>query len=563
MKKIGQFLRQHFPLLVVGIAYAWSAVAICSYRAQLAPPGTKITLRIGHWQLEPGVRDGFNALAAEYRTLHPDVYIVQDAVPESTYSQWLTTQVMGGTASDMIEAGMLAGPLMLSYYSRYFLPLNNYVNLPNPYNAGTPLAGEPWRNTFKDGMRAGYIDELQSYMAVPLAQFAYRIVYNRDLYRKLTGRTTPPQNYRDFVALCAQIRQHRDDRGRPYVPIAASSYHIGMWDTKLCEPLTFAALRKLDLNRDGAVGADEFFAGIATKRIGFDFPPFVARYQMLHELTPFMPTGVTGLGRDEAVFLFAQQRAVFITSGTWDTESLREQARGTFDAGVLDFPLPAADDPEFGQILEGPVYDRTFAGMPFVITRTCKHPEIALDFLQFLSSQHGNTEFTRHIGWIPSVRGAQMPPALAGYEPHLEGVYGAMPMTLGGDTNAKWQQLLALFMINQIDYPSMSGQYLAYYLEHGSKEFAEMQRNNQRVLIREEQLMAGLRAGALLAPTATSAGLWSRYRQLETDRLLVRNLWPSLLAKIVSDGPVTNAVGPYEISPAALANVRRQLGGNR
>jgi len=562
--KLWRKLRPQIPLLVVGLAYLWSAVAIFSYRAQQVPPGTTVTLRIGHWQLEAGVRDGFNALAAEYQKLHPEVYIVQDAVPESTYGQWLTTQVMGGTASDIIECGMLpSAALLLSYHSRYFLPLNNYVNLPNPYNAGTALAGVPWRNTFKDGMRAGYVAELQSYMCVPLAQFAYRILYNRDLLRKLTGRTTPPQNYREFLAVCEQIRQHRDERGRPYVPITASNYHIGMWDSTMCEPLTFAALRKLDFNRDGFVGIDEFFAGIATHRVGFDFPPFAARYQMLSELIPFMPAGFTGLGRDEAVFLFAQQRSVFITSGTWDAQSLREQARGTFDAGVMDFPLPAKDDPEFGQILEGPVYDRTFIGMPFVITRTCKHPEVAVDFLQFLSSQRGNAEFNQHIGWIPSVRGAAMPATLAGFEPHLEGVYGAMPMTLSGDTTVKWQQLLALFMINQIDYPTMTAQYLAYYRDHAPKEFEEIQRNNHRVMIREEQLMAGLRARAMLESPPTRTSAWIRYRQLETDRLLVRDLGPSFLAKFIADGPVTNAVDPYEISPAALANVRRQLEGNR
>ena len=243
--------------------------------------------------------------------------------------------------------------------------------------------------------------------------------------------------------------------------------------------------------------------------------------------------------------------------------SLREQARGTFETGVMDFPLPAKDDPEFGQILEGPVYDNTGAGMPFVITRTCKHPEVALDFLQFLSSQRGNTEFNRHIGWIPSIRGSEMPPALAGYEPHLEGVYGAMPMTLGGDTNVKWQQLLALFMINQIDYTSMTAQYLAYYRDHAPKEFEELERDNLRGTVREEQLMAGLRARAMLAPPTTSMAAWIRYRQLETDRLLMRDLRSSLLVKLISDGPVTNATDPYEISSAALANVRRQLGGNR
>ena len=79
---------------------------------------------------------------------------------------------------------------------------------------------------------------------------------------------------------------------------------------------------------------------------------------MLREVTQYFQTGYTGLGRDEAVFLFAQQRAVFITTGTWDVGSLHEQARGVFNVGIMDFPVPSRDDPEFGQVAEGPVYER-------------------------------------------------------------------------------------------------------------------------------------------------------------------------------------------------------------
>ncbi len=131
------WLRQNFPWLVIGGAFAWSALAIVSYRAKEAPAGTKIVLRIAHWQLEAGVREAFCQLATDYHQLHPEVYIVQDAIPEQTYGQWLTTQLMGGTASDMIEIGLgLPAPIWIQYQQRYFVPLTPWVNQPNPYNAG-------------------------------------------------------------------------------------------------------------------------------------------------------------------------------------------------------------------------------------------------------------------------------------------------------------------------------------------------------------------------------------------------------------------------------------------
>ena len=37
-----------------------------------------------------------------------------------------------------------------------------------------------------------------------------------------------------------------------------------------------------------------------------------------------------------------------MTTGTWDARSLQEQAKGQFEVGIMDFPIPAADDPVYG-----------------------------------------------------------------------------------------------------------------------------------------------------------------------------------------------------------------------
>ena len=78
------FVRTYFALLVVLAVFVWSAFVIVTYRAEQTPPDA-VVIRLGHWQLEAGVRDGLNQLADEYRKLHPDldIRIIQDAIPET------------------------------------------------------------------------------------------------------------------------------------------------------------------------------------------------------------------------------------------------------------------------------------------------------------------------------------------------------------------------------------------------------------------------------------------------------------------------------------------------
>ena len=561
-RAIGSFLKQHFALLVVVATFLWSAISILMSRHDETPKEGDIVLRIGHWQLEAGVREAFTAMAAKYHELHPEVTIVQDAIPEGTYGQWMTTQLMGGTAPDMIQVGLGGGVpynVMLGYYSRYFLPVTTAVNQPNPYNKGTAMEAAAWRTTYKDAMRPSYIEELQEYMQIPLSQFGVRVFYNKTLLKRLTGRSVAPHDYRDFLEVCRQIRSHADSQGKPYTPIAGSAYHVGMWDGMMSEPLTYGAVRRVDFNRDGAVGNDELFVGFKTGRIGFDFPPFEAKFRMLRELTDQFQAGFTGLGRDEAVFLFAQQRAVFITTGTWDIGSLYEQARGVFEVGIMDFPVPAPDDPEFGAISEGPVYERPASAFSFVITRTCKHPEAALDFLRYLGSQKGNEEFNRIIGWIPAVKGTRVSPMLEPFNQHLEGIFGCMPITLGGETSIKWQQLFSLYQVNQISYPDMTAEFEPFYLEHGVREWEEMNRNRRRGMARDEQLLAGVLAAAEFAGPRESASRWIKYRQMMAVRLLTRDLNAALLQQQLDAGVVTNSIGPYEFSPEVIAKVRARV----
>ncbi len=559
MHRLFTFLKTYFALIVVGLTFLWSALMIAVYRNRHTPPGA-IILRIGHWQLEASVRDAINLMAEEYRKLHPNVYIVQDAIPESVYGQWVSTQLMGSTAPDILQVGgSLPGNIWLSYYNRYFMPLSRDVYRPNPYNKGTELEETPLRQTYKDGMRTAYVDEMQEYISIPLSQFGVRIFYNKDLLKQLTGLDEAPHNYRAFLEACKKIGAQTNSTGNPYIPIAGSGYHISMWEGMMFDPLTYGAVRRADFNRDGFVGNDELYVAFKTGRINFKFPAFEARFRMLREVTDHFQTGYTGLTRDEAVFLFAQQKAVFMTTGTWDARSLQQQAEGQFEVGVMDFPLPDKDDPYYGKIVEGPIFETPGTGFRFGITRTSQHPEIALDFMLFMASQKQNEELNKIIGWIPCILGTQMDPFLEAFDPHLEGVYGAMNLWLGGETATKWVQMASLYQVGQISYEDMAAEFEPFYIQNGLKDFMEQQRDWRRGMIQNERFLAGIRAKALAAEGDEATSAWVKYRALTKDRQIWSELSRSRQVKLLEQGPDLTSVGPYEYSPEVLQKVRERV----
>jgi len=558
VKAFFHFLKSKLPIAVILGAFSWSCVIIAT-RGDRIGDSEKIVIRIGHWQLEGGVRDGINELAREYEKLHPNVRIVQEAIPESTWKQWVSTQLMGGTAPDLLEIGNMESNLVTTFYLRYFLPLTEYVGKPNPYNKGTNLEGVPLIKTFKDGMRRSYIEETQEFMNICLSMVGVRLFYNKDLLMRLTGLDKPPAEYREFLEMCRKIRSQKDATGRPYFPISGSGWHYARWDGAVFLPITYPVLRKIDFNKDGRFAKEEMFYGLATGRVGFDNPAYQAFLEMVRETTEFFPGGYTGLNRDEAIFPFAQQRAVFIPAGVYEIVGLKQQTAGKFEVGIAPFPQPEQSDPKMGGVFEAVPYENQEGGFPVGITRTSKHPEIALDFLLFLVSQKGNEILNRNFGWIPIVEGSSMLPEVAAFEPNLEGVYSALDPTLGGETTIKWQQLFSLYQVNQISKEELIKTFASFYLGTGREDFKEFIRNRYRGMQRDEQVAAGLMAEALASPPSDARKYWIKYRNMVSGRVMELDAQTRRLVREVEAGPQRGMRALDSYSPQALSRIKAKI----
>ncbi len=455
-------------LLLVAVYVISSAVVFANHMRGRGRVGEreKTVLRIAHWQLEPGIREALDWVIGEYQELHPDVEIRQILIPEEGYFRWVNTQLIGRTAPDMIECGLGGSPeLWRMFYARYFLPLDEYVDEPNPYNQGTVLEDVSWRETYFDDMLGGYEETLQTYFRVPLSAFTLRLYYNADMVGEVWDedeRGTPfPRTYEEFVELCELLQEQQ---GEGFVPISGSSYSFDRIIHVYRTALTAGYHDRLDTDYDGTVSRLESAAPLFSGRLDMREEGAIrATFELLREIAEYSPPGATAMGRDEADFLFLQERAAMMPTGSWDYSSLMERAEGQFTLAVAEMPLPSPDHPRYGPYVTGPPTEaHTQGAFPFAITRTSPNADIALDFLQFASSLKYNEALNEQMFWLPAIGEAQPREELEPFTPRVEGYAQTVEFEAPG-TAMSFRHTLPVFLAGTHDYETFVDRYMASF----------------------------------------------------------------------------------------------------
>lgn len=467
MRGLLKVLRKNPALLLLVAVYALaSGVIFVQWLGSLdtadEDTGGRIVLRIAHWQLEPGIQKAMDSIIAEYEEQYPsthdgqEVEVRQILIPEVAYFQWVNTQLIGKTAPDMIECGMGSWVLWQKFYARYFLPLDRYVDKPNPYNKGTELEGLAWRDTYFDGMEGGYESTLQAYYRVPLSTFTVRLYYNKSLVDLVAnekwGDDRPwegdfPATFQGLTALCDALNEHwaaEGEEGSRKAPIAGSSYSVTRFLDEYMAAMTASLIDGLDVDNGGSVQPIEAGAQIYSGELSLHNDHIRASFGLLQELTDYFPDGFMSFDRDQATFMFMQQRAAMIVTGSWDFGELGMAE--DFEVAVADIPMPAGH-PVYGEFYDGPKSEADTRGaFPIGIAKFSKHPEQAVDFLQFLSSKKYNELLNRRMRWLPVVKDADVYPDLEPFKARKEGFTRAMDMPRLPSMDTAFNQKLPLLL---------------------------------------------------------------------------------------------------------------------
>lgn len=425
--------------ILLGAAIGISLWQVNSVDKQLY--GSDIAVvRISHWQLELGYRNALQTVIDNYNKLQDEkfakgeikrkVQVVQLPVSEKTYGQLINTNLIAGTAPDLIEMGfssMISG----AYRAQYFLNLSSEIEKPNRYNAKPfqspklpadlvdKLPVMPWRETFLDGMIGGFDKDLQSYYMVPTT-FAPggRLAVNLDMLKEATGSDVMPTTLGQLLDACDKMRELGKKRGKDIWPIAGSSYSARFYGGYIT-PFLAKSQAGLDADHDGSVTLNEVLMAMRLGKWTLDDPAVGNLIDATRAVASQFPNGFLGMDREGAMLMFTQLQSGFLYCGAWDAGTVYRLSQGKFRVGIMNDVVPGPGEKW------GPLTGVNEASMPaacaYGINKTSPNWEIALDFLHFWTSQAQNQAFNEEAQWVPCIVGSKVPGYLAAYAPRIAG----------------------------------------------------------------------------------------------------------------------------------------------
>jgi len=407
-------LRNRIGLVALALAILASFGAVASRNVQTLT-SEKIEIRVAHAELHTGMREAFDAAISAYEEIHPQVRIVQVAVPPRIYPAWSRTQLVGGTAPDIMP---LAGTDV--EITQFFLPITELTSAPNPYNAGTSLEGVPWRETFFDGL-SGLSDSMRwtapdEIFGVILQTTSMRLYINRNLLLEVTGSDALPDNYAELHALAEKVRNYNQRNGTRLIPIASCKAYAEY----IFDRIVGSQMQKFLVEYNFHMKSWGFYRPMYEGEYSYsETPEFVSSLELMSEVAQMLSPGFQQFAPEDAIATYLQQRSLMLVAGSWDYAVLVD--RVPFDTEVIPLPMPSTDDPKYGQFTLGQAAEDVKTTAALGVVRTSPHTEVAIDFLKFLTSQPVATEFSDISKRISAIVDVPLPTDLAQMAPQIEG----------------------------------------------------------------------------------------------------------------------------------------------
>ncbi|QDU71494.1 type 2 periplasmic-binding domain-containing protein [Mucisphaera calidilacus] len=468
-------------IVIAGFVISASRVMMLSMESGEGPlqDDGSVVIRIAHWQLEPGYREALQAIIDDYEALPrvkaAGVKVRQLAVTERVYAQFLNTHIISGTAPDICERGQ-ARMTMGNYTAKYFEPLGDRVQRPNPYNApeylppdldaalAEALSTGPWRDTFVDGMQGGWDDRLQDYYAAPSAfwgplrvylnrgllaegmtylggalaaeprpvwlrdALAERYVSDDEAFRDWVVSGSAPDTFGRLLMLSRAVTAMASETGRSkLVPISGSSYSARWMYSYYIAPFTHRYAGRMDVNMDSAISRDEQCAAWSDAVWRMDDRPMRDYLESMEAISRGFPPGFLGLDREQSIRRFLLENAAMLFTGGWDASTVFEGAKKAtvpFEVEIVQLPLPAPGERWYDAALIKPSEAAISAGVPYQVYQRSANKEWAIDFLRYMTSYSVNQKFNQLSGWLPCIIGTSPVPRM---DPFIPDAVGAIP----------------------------------------------------------------------------------------------------------------------------------------
>lgn len=315
-----------------------------------ADPGIKsdvaYTLSFWHGATDDVRQQMYDNAIARFNKAYPNVTVEQTRLDSDAYKTKIKT-VMGAGAADIPDVFMNWGGDVLKSYIDYGL-VADITDLIAPYK-DEYYDFEFGISTFDDRIYG---------MGIGIAPSV--VFYNTEIFGKLNLEV--PKTWEELDAVCAGLKE------AGYVPFALGNKN--KWPGLL-------EYTMLGVN----LGGEEMSKGLSDRTMSFDNEYFIEAGRRIADFSKkgYYPNGTNGIDHNAGgsrMLFYNEVAAMFIMTNGFLSNCVAEDAE--FYEKVGTFPYPACNDSGEVGIVAG--------GNVFSILSRCEYPEMAADFLYYLTN---------------------------------------------------------------------------------------------------------------------------------------------------------------------------------
>ncbi len=492
-------IKSNVGLILAGVFYLASILTVIfRFDSSSGVINDDIVLTVAHWQLEDGFREGMEKALKKFCELKKqqgiNVKVVQSTVPFRGYRQWFMTQLLGDEPADLIVP--LGSPGLVN---QYFNALDEYMDQPNPFNKGTPLANVVWRDSF---ITPCMPDETYGKTFQPgYSMHVQRLFVNVDLLKKTTGSDVLPRDLHEFLAICRKVTEYNRIHKSDYIPIGVRGI-----DKQTLKNLFNYYYQEINtglndnLPDDGRFMASQIdqLRGIRQGKISRK--RLLAAVDCIKELGQYFCKGFLSTSHEQTQYMFTTGKVLFVMDGSWNAYSLKRN--NDFDIKIIPIPTMGRNY-KYSQYYVGATDELGTAKVNgwFAIPKSTRHFKLSLELLQYLTSWKINQEIMDSCKWPPGVKFARYEGLLKAMKPVSgTGRHSIMsPFEFGGKSSRKMLETLEDIIIRDSKNPQKDF-WQAFQDEIAPvmiDQLEEASVNRERELITNEATRCSIMAGKL------------------------------------------------------------------
>lgn len=361
-------------------------------------------------------------LVEKYKEIHPDVNLDLIELPsnESDARTWLTTRMTANRAPEIAWE---------QYYKKWeqaknnwWLPLDSFLELPNPYVEDGKPGSERWKNLIPDFVWNETRSPQGKQYQLTLDWVETGLYYNQEIFNEV-GVSADWDNWEDFLADLGKLQDagYQTPIGVFILP-GWSTYQwaddlvmSSVWEDKV--PEFYMDKYNIPEGTSRTLTQEEFSKAVYDGKFSTSDPRFDAFLDIMKEWSQYWGEGFTSGSQSQNYQNFISGRLPMYWGGSWDMMNVSEEAQ--FDYGVTYLPEITEETSEYasGKIYRvgGPSGAAQY-GIPLQVAEEGKLRE-TIDFLMFWSAQQNSGQLiSESMMFLPIAKGVEADPQMASFQ---------------------------------------------------------------------------------------------------------------------------------------------------